>query len=146
MKKKLLICLFLFIFLIFSSSENHGNNKKIIVSGDYDYPPYEFLDNNGRPSGSNVELFCAIADVMDINYEIKLGPWKEVRNELETGKIDMLLGMYYSLERNKLVDFSSPHTIVHHSIFVRKGSDIKSLDDLHNKEIIVQEEILWMIL
>ncbi|MEQ8225609.1 MAG: transporter substrate-binding domain-containing protein, partial [Candidatus Eremiobacterota bacterium] len=111
----------------------------IIVSGDYDYPPYEFLDNNGRPAGANVELFRAIADVMGINYELKLGPWKDVRNDLEKGNIDLLLGMYHSPEREKIVEFSSPHTIVRHSIFVRKGSKIKSLDDLYNKEIIVQE-------
>ncbi len=139
MTKKILICLFIFILLAFFSYKSYGNSKKIIVSGDYDYPPYEFLDNNGRPAGSNVELFCAIADVMGINYELKLGPWKEVRSDLEKGNIDLLLGMYHSPERGKLVDFSSPHTIVHHSIFVRKGSQIKSLDDLYNKEIIVQE-------
>jgi len=137
MKKILLICLFIPVFLAFSSYKNYGINKKIIVSGDYDYPPYEFLD--GRPSGYNVELFCAIADVMGINYELKLGPWKDVRRDLEKGKIDLLLGMYHSPERDKSVDFSSPHTIVHHSIFVRKDSQIKSLDDLYNKEIIVQE-------
>ncbi|MEQ8171931.1 MAG: transporter substrate-binding domain-containing protein, partial [Candidatus Eremiobacterota bacterium] len=137
MTKKVLICLF--IFLAFFSYKNYGSNKKIIVSGDYDYPPYEFLDNNGKPSGYNVELFQAIADVMGINYELKLGPWKEVRNELEQGNIDLLIGMYVSPERDELVDFSSPHMIVRHSIFVRKGSQIKSLEDLYNKEIIVQE-------
>ncbi len=137
MTKKLLICLFIFLALF--SYNNYGSNKKIIVSGDYDYPPYEFLDNNGKPSGYNVELFQAISDVMGINYELKLGPWKEVRNELEKGNIDLLIGMYHSPERDELVDFSSPHMIVRHSIFVRKGSQIKSLEDLYNKEIIVQE-------
>ena len=36
----------------------------IIVGGDRDYPPYEFLDQNGQPAGYNVDLTKAIADVM----------------------------------------------------------------------------------
>src|SRR6185369_12457053 len=32
----------------------------VIVGGDRDYPPYEFIDKDGRPAGYNVELTRAI--------------------------------------------------------------------------------------
>lgn len=32
----------------------------VIVAGDDNYPPYEFLDANGNPAGFNVELTQAI--------------------------------------------------------------------------------------
>ncbi len=113
--------------------------RHIMARGDYSYPPYEFLDASGKPAGFNVDLIRAIARIMDLDVEIRLGPWNEARADLEQGRIDMLLGMYYSPARERLVDFSIPHTIVNHSIFVRKGSSITSLKDLQAKQVIVQK-------
>lgn len=113
--------------------------RVIIARGDINYPPYEFLDSKGEPAGYNIEVFRAVADAVGIKAEIRLGPWDEVRKELEAGKIDMLMGMFYSEERDRLVDFSDPHLIIHHAIFARKDSRIKTKNDLKGKRIIVQE-------
>ncbi|UZP65811.1 transporter substrate-binding domain-containing protein [Desulfovibrio mangrovi] len=107
------------------------------VRGDYNYPPYEFLEG-GVPAGFNVDVMRAVARVKNLNIRIDLGPWSEVRGQIERGEIDILTGMYYSPERDKLVDFSTPHIIVNHAIFVRDDSDINSLDDLEGKSVIVQ--------
>ena len=110
----------------------------VLVGTELDYPPYSFLDKEGKPSGYNVELSQAIAKVMGLNIEIKIGPWGDIRNSLKTGKIDVISGMYYSKERAKLVNFSPPYTIVHHAIFTRQGSpEIKSEEELRGREIIV---------
>ncbi len=111
---------------------------KLIVGGDHDYPPYEFLDN-GVPTGFNIELMRAVADAMGLEAEFKLGPWREVRKDLEQGRVDVLAGMYYSVDRGNLVDFSVPHTMVTSGIFVRKGSPIRSYADIQGKGVIVQE-------
>ena len=105
-----------------SPSATLRTGSRIIVGGDYNYPPYEFLDENGEPTGYSVELTRAIAEVMGLEVEIRLGPWGEIREALETGEIDAIHGMFYSEERDKVVDFSPPHTIVHHAIFARQGS------------------------
>ena len=115
-----------------------AESPRIIVGGDYNYPPYEFLDENGNPMGYNVELTRAIAETMGMNVEIKLGPWGEIRKALESGEIDTIHGMFYSEERNKAVDFSPPHTIVHHAIFARRDTPkIESVEELRGKDIIV---------
>jgi len=36
-------------------------SSRIVIGGDHNYPPYEYLDENGRPAGYNVELTRAIA-------------------------------------------------------------------------------------
>jgi PAS domain S-box-containing protein len=75
---------------------------------------------------------------MGIEVEIRLGPWDEVRKGLETGRIDVIHGMFFSRERDRVVDFSPPHTLISHSIFVRAGGDeISSADDLAGREVIV---------
>ncbi len=121
-----------------SARGDAGANRTIVVGGDRSYPPYEFLDRDGHPSGYNVELTRAIARTMGLGVEIRLGHWAEMRRALEMGEIDALQGMSFSEHRAREVDFTPPHTIVHHSIFARRGSPpAASLADLRGKEVLV---------
>lgn len=107
------------------------------IRGDHNYPPYEFLEH-GKPTGFNVELMQAVAKVMELEVQISLGPWSEVRAQLESGEIDALLGMAYSEERDRTVDFSTPHAVLFFDLFVRRDSTLRRVDELQGKTIIVQ--------
>ena len=114
----------------------HG--RPIVVGADPAYPPYEFLDPSGRPSGFNVDLTRAIAEVMGMQVEFRFGTWAEMRRALLAGEIDVLQGLTFSEERAKTLDFTSPHAIVHHAIFARRGTPaVRSLEDLAGKEVLV---------
>ncbi|WP_051327485.1 PAS domain S-box protein [Desulfatibacillum aliphaticivorans] len=110
----------------------------IKARGDWAYPPYETL-KNGKPVGFNIDVLKAVCRIMGYQPEISLGPWREVREDLEKGRIDMITGMFYSPDRDQYVDFSSPHVIVTHGLFVKKGSPIRSMEDIKNARIAVQE-------
>ncbi|MBC7963898.1 MAG: transporter substrate-binding domain-containing protein [Steroidobacteraceae bacterium] len=110
----------------------------IVIGGDRDYPPYEFLDKDGKPAGYNVDLTKAIADVMGMQVEFRFGGWSEMRSALMNGSVDVLQGISYSDDRTKTVSFSPPHTIINHAIFARRDSlPVASLEDLRGKEIVV---------
>lgn len=112
--------------------------RTIIVGGDRDYPPYEYLDTQGKPAGYNVELTRAIASVMGLTVDFRFGGWSEVRNGLADGSIDILQGISYSDQRAGYLEFSPPHTIVNDAIFARRGTPpVKSLEGLRGKEVIV---------
>ena len=113
-----------------------AKDRTVIVGGDRDYPPYEFIDKNGQPSGYNVELTRAIADVMGMKVEFRLGGWSEMRDALQSGRIDVLQGMSYSEERAAEVTFSLPHTIVNQAVFARRDSPaVNSLAELAGKGV-----------
>ena len=113
----------------------------IVIGGDRDYPPYEFIDKNGKPAGYNVELTKAIADVMGMQVEFRFGGWSEMRTALMRGSVDVLQGISYSDDRTKTVSFSPPHTIINHAIFARKETPpVSSLKELRGKEIIVFQD------
>ena len=105
--------------------------SRIVVGGDSDYPPYEFLDRNGQPTGFNVDLTRAIARHLGLSVDIRLGKWGDIRKGLEVGEIDAVQWMFYSAERDRSFEFSPPSTHVQHVIVVRAGSpepaDLKAL-------------------
>ncbi|WP_315980397.1 transporter substrate-binding domain-containing protein [Aliamphritea spongicola] len=111
----------LFSALLFGFSLQSIASETIIIGGDYSYPPYEFIDEKGQPSGYNVELTQAIAEVMGMKIEFRMDEWSLVRDALQNGEIDALQGMVSSAERGKQFLFSPPHAIVHQSIFARRG-------------------------
>jgi len=132
-------------FILISNSGVYAaaDRHTLRIRGDRNYPPFEFIDELGIPDGYNMDIMTAVARVMNLDISISLGPWDDVRRELEEGKIDALMGMYKTAERDRLVDFSVPHLVVSYSIFVRDDSpDIHSIDDLKGKTIIVQKDDL----
>ena len=120
------------------SAEKVDPAATIIVGGDRAYPPYEFIDADGNPAGYNVDLTRAIADVMGMKVEFRFGNWSDMRAGLQDGRIDILQGLSYSPDRSRSVEFSPPHTIVHHAIFARKETKpVRSLEELAGKKVIV---------
>jgi two-component system sensor histidine kinase EvgS len=123
----------------FGALEAVGRSKsRIVVGGDINYPPYEFLDSNGQAAGYNVDLTRAIAQQMGLSVEIRLAPWGEVRAGLDRGEIDLVHGMFYSAERDASFDFSPLHALVQHVIVVRKGSPaLVNMQSLEGQSILV---------
>ena len=88
-----------------SSSVNSKN--AVILAGDRQYPPFHFLDGNGKPTGYDVELFKTIAESMSLTVDIRLGNWASKLNELEAGKVDVI-PMFISEDRKRRYLFTRP--------------------------------------
>jgi PAS domain S-box-containing protein len=118
------------------------SSRTIIVGGDEDYPPFEFIDDDGSPAGYNVDIVRGIAEELDLEIEVRLGEWSEIVAMLERGDIDATLGMAYSIDRDRRFDFSPVHTI---SRYVAVGPDTatpdvpESIDELRTPRIAIQE-------
>jgi|GEM_PF-4303850 len=125
----------------FAPIENsQTSRRRIIVGGDSQYPPYEYLDKNGEPTGYNVDLTKEIAQQLGIDVAFRLGPWNEIRSALAQNEIDVVQGMFYSPEREKTFDFSPAHTVITHAVVVRRGSPMPlNLGELAGKSILVME-------
>ena len=108
----------------------------LFFGGSENFPPYQFLDEQGRPAGFDVELVDAIAKVMGLNAEIHLGSRDQMNDDLAQGKIDILIDRQPPRDAPEP---SNPVTKISYSIFVRKGDhSIYSEKDLVNKKVIIQ--------
>ncbi len=117
-------------------------HRRIVVGGDHDYPPFEFLDENGHPSGFATELTRAIARELDLDIEFRLGPWSETIKRLENGEIDVVQGMFYTHQRDLKFDFTQPYAANHYVSVVRKGElpPPVTADDLKGLRIVIQRD------
>ncbi|ACD97323.1 integral membrane sensor signal transduction histidine kinase [Trichlorobacter lovleyi SZ] len=138
------ICFLIIIISFFGGLPLHAeqatpdNAHVIVVGGNSNYPPYQFIGKNGQPDGYIVDLTKAIAGVMGMKIDIRLGDFGGILDELENGRIDILEGLSYSESRAQHYDFSPPHSIIVHAIFARKGTkEVKTLDELRGKKVLV---------
>jgi len=121
------------------AAQGQPKQPLIRVGGDNDYPPYEFLDESGEPTGYNVELTRAIAEVMGLRVEIRLDDWSEIRRQLDEGRIDIVQGMVERPERSNDYSFSAPHAMVSSSLFARRGDPVvDGIDELSGHTVLVQ--------
>ncbi len=115
-------------------------DRPIIVGGDSRYPPFEYLDDQGKPAGFTVELTRAIAEEMNMAVQVRLGERTDILAALQNGDIDIIEGIFYSPERDRSFDFSPSHLLAHFVAVTRgeSGSPPQSFADLADKSIVVQ--------
>ncbi len=131
--------LVLMLWVFVWGRDSDSGRRTIIIGGDYDFPPYEYLDENQQPAGYNVDLVKAISAKMNFQAEFRLGKWSRVKDWLEKGEIEVVGGMAYSQERAEEYEFSLPHTETWRSFFIQKKSAYKSVSDLQNSVIAMQK-------
>jgi len=136
-----LILLFLVVILLCSLQAQSGTSikRKVIIGGDYNYPPYEFINDKSMPDGYNVELSRAICNQLNWEPEFRLAKWALVRQWLDAGEIDLVQGMAFSVDRARIMFLSDSHAQTWRSIFVRKGSKINRVDDILNATVVLQQ-------
>ena len=109
------------------------------IGGGDGFAPYHFRDDDGRPTGFDVDLALAVARVMGLTARVELGPWERQRELLADGRIDLLAGLSRSPERAREFAFSTPYLAIQYRIFVRRGDRrIHGEADLPGHRIVVQ--------
>ena len=113
MKKKLLICLSLFIFTIFcvTGLTSCNTSNKLYIATSPDYAPHEFVDSTksgqGRYVGADIELAKKIAEEMGKELYIDAMGFNETLAAVQNGKVDIALSGYtYTSDRAQNYEMS----------------------------------------
>ena len=80
------------------ASAQSGDSRSLVYGGDREFPPYEYLDDQGKPQGFNIHLMSALAREAGMTVEIRLGPRDERMKEFDTGQTDVMF-LSYNEER-----------------------------------------------
>lgn len=74
-----------------SWKERFTDERPLVIAGDWDKPPYEFLNRDGVPSGTNVEMMTAVFNAMGIPFRYELKDWTIALKMFERGDADIIL-------------------------------------------------------
>ncbi len=112
---------------------------KLVMGTNAAFPPYEFVDDNGKIVGIDAEIAAAIAEKLDMELEIKDMEFDSLITACAGGSVDVVLaGMTVTDERKESVNFSDSYATGIQVIIVKDGSAIATADDLEGKMIGVQ--------
>lgn len=123
------------------SQQTAANINKIgkeIVVGVDDYPPFNFPDENGRPTGIDIELAQEAFKRMGYTPRFVRIDWDHKDALLASGEIDCVWSCYSMKGRENKYKWAGPYMVSSQVVAVRNDSSIKHLADLQGKVIAVQ--------
>lgn len=113
--------------------------SEILVAGDWNLPPYEYVDENGDYTGFNVDIMHALSLELGIKISIRPMEWEEAKLALSEGRVDALQGMRRTPERENQYAFTNQYFENSYSIFVQNGNSVETLESLRGKKVAVQK-------
>ncbi|WOF17050.1 amino acid ABC transporter substrate-binding protein [Methanoplanus sp. FWC-SCC4] len=113
--------------------------EKVIykVGVDIPYQPFSMLDDEGNPTGFDVESIEWIAEDQGFSVEFKTIAWDGAIPALQSGSIDIIIsGMTITPERAEKINFSTPYWTVNQAVIAMDDSDA-TVDELMAGELTI---------
>ena len=109
----------------------------LIVATNAAFEPFEYLDENGKPTGWDMDIAKAFADLLGVKLEIRNMEFDSVLGAVASGTADIgMAGISYSESRDKTVDFSNGVFNSSQMIIVKSdNTDIEDAYDLAGKVV-----------
>ena len=142
MKKRKIFALLLCMLCVMNlTSCGKKNENTIVVGTNAEFPPFEYIDNDGEIAGFDVALMKAVGEEMGYKVKFTNMEFKSLLGAISTGGIDAAIaGMTITEDRLKSVDFSDPYFSANQCIILQSSNEeINTLEDLNGKKISVQE-------
>ena len=104
--------------------------------GIYDNPPFVFIDDKGTPRGFDIEMLNDVAAQEGWSLEYVFDDWSVLLDKTRIGEIDLLMGIAYTEERDKFLDFGDVEFFsTWGAVSALPESNIQDITDLDGKPI-----------
>ncbi len=95
---------------------------KLLICSDLPYPPMEFFDENGNPTGADIDLGTELANRLGLQLQVVNSVFDTIIAAVTSGKCDVVLSdMNITAERNKQISFI-PYFQAGQSMLAIKGN------------------------
>lgn len=109
--------------------------ERLIATGNPEYPPYLWQDpaNPQKLIGASADLLAQLGKEIGVEIEvIYAGPWSRAKDEVRTGRIDLVAGVFLTQARLETIDYvHPPYAMEPTMVWVHNGREI-SVDDAHD--------------
>lgn len=123
-----------------TQAKESSETTKFTVGFDQDFPPYGYVGDNGEFTGFDLDLAAEVAKRNGWELELKPINWDAKDLELSSGAIDCIWNGFTIEGREDDYTFTEPYMDNSQVIAVRADSDIKTLADLADKNVMVQTD------
>ena len=104
------------------------------------WPPFDFVNENGVASGISVEIIQQINQRLDNRITIKAAQWSQIYSEVKNRKLDLILDITARPEREKDFNFTQPYLDIPHVIVGRRNSEsFNDENELNNKTLALEQ-------
>lgn len=118
-------------------TSNQPHRSKIIIGCDQ-YPPFNYLNEDGIPTGIDMDLASEAFGRMGYDVEIDYIEWEKKKDLLESGQIDCIWDCFTMKGRQDDYQWAGPYMVSNQVVAVNESSDIYTLQDLAGKNVAVQ--------
>lgn len=117
-----------------------GNIQKIRVGTEGAYPPFNYIDKDGKLQGFDIDITKALCEAAGVEYEFVTQDWDGIIPGLIAKKYDCIIAsMSMTPEREKKVDFTNKYYQTPAKFAAKKGSGFKiTPEGLEGKTVGVQ--------
>ena len=116
-----------------------AEHRKIVVGGEVDWAPFDFVDKSGRYAGIANDYLQIIGEELGLEIEIITeSSWDRLLGMMRHKEIDVLPAIYYAKEREQFLNYTAPYARVTEFIYSRDDTQgIATIDDLKGKNVAV---------
>ena len=72
-------------------TDRYTSRRPVVVTCLWDDAPYEFLNDEGEPTGINVDIVKAVMEELDLPCTFVMKDWSVAKNIFENGEADLIL-------------------------------------------------------
>jgi PAS domain S-box-containing protein len=114
---------------------------KMFRIGIFQNKPLSFTDDKGVAQGIYPDIIREVAKKGNWDLEFVVDSWSGCLERLKTGRIDLMVSIVYSKERDKIFDFSKePVATAWGQVYTKSDSNILSILDLEGKNVATMEK------
>ena len=121
-----------------TDSSKKETEKPVITLGSDNYPPYNYLNEDGVLTGIDVELATEAFKRMGYQVDVVQINWEKKKELVESGEIDCIMGCFSMEGRLDDYRWAGPYIASRQVVAVNENSDIYKLSDLEGKNLAVQ--------
>ncbi|MBZ5749477.1 transporter substrate-binding domain-containing protein [Metabacillus rhizolycopersici] len=123
-------------------SDSIGEKKVYRIAGEKHLAPFSYINKNGEFTGFSIDIFDAIAEKENVEFEYIPMELYQATRALQEGEINAIMGLKYSAEQNRIFQFSEPYFTMTDVVIIPNHlkSSVTSLTDLRGKTVALRED------
>jgi len=112
--------------------------EPLVIISDWEFPPYEFINDKGEPDGYNVEILNLILNHLKIPHKFVMQEWYQATKTFEERKGDLIHALSYNYRKRPY--FMTKNMITYYrvtSVRLRGTKPLKKISQLGPKDSVI---------